>query len=238
MTTSTKIKSPALVESIERFDLSERIQHIIMMLSFTALALTGLPQSFASTGWAKAWMGVFGGIGGIRKVHHFAAVLMVFVFVYHAIIMFADLFRKDTKRWMLPTLQDAKDALQSVKYLLGKTPEPPQFGRFDWRQKIEYWSLIWGYRDDGCYRPGPDVPHLLQQVHPRRIDLRRQSRPWPGSIAGSRRYCELAYVPCSFRPRHLPHRYRHLHRPDQHRTHERRTSPGIRSLAGRAAESC
>lgn len=141
MTTTT---SPAQVKTLTRFDLSERIQHILMMLSFITLALTGLPQSFASTGWAKAWMGIFGGIGGIRKVHHFAAVILVFVFLYHTILVIGDLFRKDAKRWMLPRKQDLTDAIQSVKYLLGKVPEPPRYGRFDFRQKMEYWSLIWG----------------------------------------------------------------------------------------------
>lgn len=141
MTTAT---SPSQVKTLVRFDLSERIQHIIMMLSFTVMALTGLPQSFATAGWAKAWMGLFGGIAGIRKVHHIAAVLMAFVFFYHAIVVIADLFRKDAKRWMLPGKKDVTDAAQSVQYLLGKASEPPRYGRFDFRQKLEYWALIWG----------------------------------------------------------------------------------------------
>ncbi len=146
MTTSSTPTTtvPSKVKTLTRFDLSQRIQHILMMLSFTTLALTGLPQSFAGAGWAKAWMGLFGGIGGIRKVHHLAAVLMVFVFLYHTIIVLADLFRKDTKRWMLPGKRDLTDAVQSVKYLLGKAPEPPRYGRFDFRQKLEYWALVWG----------------------------------------------------------------------------------------------
>ncbi len=143
-TTTPTTTSPSDVKNIVRFDLSERIQHILMMLSFTTLALTGLPQSFASAGWAKAWMGVFGGIGGIRKVHHIAAVVMTFVFLYHVIVVLADLFRKDAKRWMLPGKQDLTDAAQSVKYLLGKAEEPPRYGRFDFRQKMEYWALVWG----------------------------------------------------------------------------------------------
>ena len=146
MTTTTELTttSPSKVKTLTRFDLSERIQHILMMLSFTTLALTGLPQSFAAAGWAKAWMGVFGGIGGIRKVHHVAAVILVFVFLYHVILVIGDLFQKNAKRWMLPRKQDLTDAVQSVKYLLGKVPEPPRYGRFDFRQKMEYWALIWG----------------------------------------------------------------------------------------------
>jgi cytochrome b subunit of formate dehydrogenase len=45
---------------------------------------------------------------------------------------------------MLPGKQDVTDAVQSVKYLLGKAEEPPRYGRFDFRQKLEYWALVWG----------------------------------------------------------------------------------------------
>ena len=53
MTTNLTTTSPSDVKNIVRFDLSERIQHILMMLSFTTLALTGLPQSFASAAGPK-----------------------------------------------------------------------------------------------------------------------------------------------------------------------------------------
>ena len=136
--------SPSMGKTITRFDLSERIQHIIMIASFATMGLTGLPQSFANAGLARTWMSLFGGIAGIRKVHHIVSVIMAFVFFYHAIVVVADLFHKDTKRWMLPNKKDLTDAAQSVKYLLGKVSEPPYYGRFDFRQKMEYWSLIWG----------------------------------------------------------------------------------------------
>ena len=144
MSSVTTTSSIQQEETLIRFDLSQRIQHIVMMVSFITLALTGLPQSFADAGWAKAWMSLFGGIAGVRKVHHLAAVLMVFVFIYHFIVVIGDLFKKDTGRWMLPVKQDLTDASHAVKYLLGKVDSPPQYGRFDFRQKMEYWALIWG----------------------------------------------------------------------------------------------
>jgi formate dehydrogenase gamma subunit len=131
-------------ETVTRFDLSQRLQHICLITSFTMLALTGLPQSFARMGWARAWMALFGGIEGIRKVHHFFAVLMVFVFFYHIITVIGDLLSRRSRRAMLPGRKDLLDAAQTVSYLLGKAPQPPQYDRFDFRQKLEYWALIWG----------------------------------------------------------------------------------------------
>ena len=141
MTTKTTTSNEMI---LTRFDISQRIQHILLILSFSMLGLTGLPQSFAQTGWARAWMGLFGGIAGVRKVHHFFAVLMAFLFFYHVIVVIGDMFKKRFPRLMLPKWQDFKDALQAVRYLLGKAEEPPEYDRFDFRQKLEYWALIWG----------------------------------------------------------------------------------------------
>jgi cytochrome b subunit of formate dehydrogenase len=36
------------------------------------------------------------------------------------------------------------DAMQNLKYCLGIAPQAPQFDRFDYKQKFEYWGLIFG----------------------------------------------------------------------------------------------
>ena len=41
--------SNATVRTYERFPLARRIEHWTMMLSFTILAITGLPQRFSSS---------------------------------------------------------------------------------------------------------------------------------------------------------------------------------------------
>ncbi len=138
MTTTTQT-----IESYERFDLSQRIQHICLITSFTLLALTGLPQLFVQAPWAQGFMSILGGIDGVRRIHHLAAMLMLFIFVFHFFNVFFDLLaRKGTR--MVPNLQDGKDAVQAFSYLLGRTTEKPQYDRFDFRQKLEYWALIWG----------------------------------------------------------------------------------------------
>ena len=138
MTTTTQP-----TETYERFDLSQRLQHICLITSFTLLALTGLPQLFVRTSWAQGFMSILGGIDGVRRIHHLAATLLIFVFVFHFFNVFFDLLaRKGTR--MVPNLQDGKDAVQAFSYLLGRTTEKPQYDKFDFRQKLEYWALIWG----------------------------------------------------------------------------------------------
>jgi len=126
-----------------RFDLAQRIQHIILIITFLTLCITGLPQSFASMGWAQAVLGLLGGIDMARSIHHFAAMILIFMLIYHLVTAVYDLLFSHS-RAILPSFQDVKDAKQSVFYLLGKEEEQPRYGRFDFRQKVEYWALIWG----------------------------------------------------------------------------------------------
>ena len=130
-------------ETIARFDLSQRIQHIILITSFTLLALTGLPQLFVLSGWAQGFMSLLGGLDGVRKIHHLAAIMMGFVFIYHVFSVLFDMIA-GRPALMLPRLQDVKDALHASAYLLGRRDDKPQYDRFDFRQKLEYWALIWG----------------------------------------------------------------------------------------------
>ena len=37
-----------------RFALSQRVEHVVMLVSFITLAVTGLPQKYAAAAWADA----------------------------------------------------------------------------------------------------------------------------------------------------------------------------------------
>lgn len=129
--------------TVVRFDLSQRIQHVLLITAFTMLCLTGLPQSFVATGWGQTLLRALGGLELVRLIHHSFATVLVFVFLYHLITVLYELLV--LRSWsMLPRLQDLKDAGQTVAYLLGRAPALPKFDRFDFRQKVEYWALIWG----------------------------------------------------------------------------------------------
>ena len=60
-------------ESYVRFRLSDRIEHFILLTSFTILGVTGIPQMFANTGWGVTLINLMGGIEFIRIVHRVAA---------------------------------------------------------------------------------------------------------------------------------------------------------------------
>lgn len=128
----------------ERFKLDQRISHILLILSFSLLAITGLPQKYAAHGWALALISFFGGIETTRLIHHTSAVVMVLLAIYHLFDMGYKIFVRRDRLSMLPTLKDIKDALQAFLYNLGFGKSRPQMGRYTFEEKAEYWALIWG----------------------------------------------------------------------------------------------
>lgn len=127
-----------------RFPLARRIEHWVMMLSFTLLGLTGLPQRFPDAGLSQAILGALGGIQGVRTIHHTAAIIMMFGTAWHILVMGYSVFVLRDKMSMLPTLQDAKDAFQALLYNVGIAKTYPQMGRYTFEEKMEYWAFVWG----------------------------------------------------------------------------------------------
>ena len=128
----------------ERFSIFERLEHITILLSFTTLALTGLPQKYPEAGISLFIIGLLGGIETIRLIHHIAATVLMIGMVYHIVAVGYKVFVKRVSMSMLPGLQDAKDALQAFLYNLGFGKTRPQMGRFTFEEKAEYWALVWG----------------------------------------------------------------------------------------------
>lgn len=127
-----------------RFALAQRVEHVLMLLSFTILGLTGLPQKYAAHPTAVAFVKFLGGIENLRAIHHTAATVMMLVTIYHIIVVGYKIFVERRRMTMLPVLQDAKDALVAFLYNLGFKKSRPQMGRYTFEEKAEYWAFVWG----------------------------------------------------------------------------------------------
>jgi cytochrome b subunit of formate dehydrogenase len=114
------------------------------MLSFTLLAVTGLPQMYASTGWGAAMIQALGGIELIRIEHRLLATTLIVVSVFHLFEVAYKIFVQRVRLTMMPTWKDVTDAVQYFLYNLRLTKSPPQFPRYNFGEKAEYWAVIWG----------------------------------------------------------------------------------------------
>lgn len=127
-----------------RFELARRIEHLAMLLSFSALGLTGIPQKFPTSQISVFIVSLVGGIENLRNIHHISATVMMFGALYHLLILGYKVYVKRTRLSMLPTYQDARDAWEALMYNFGFSKIRPQMGRYTFEEKVEYWAFVWG----------------------------------------------------------------------------------------------
>lgn len=127
-----------------RFDIARRIEHLLLILSFGTLAITGLAQKFPLNPLAQGVVAFYGGIESIRIIHRIAATLMMLETIYHVVLLGYMLYVQRIEWTMLPGIQDGKDALQAFLHNMGLGKQPPRMGRYNFAEKAEYWAMIWG----------------------------------------------------------------------------------------------
>lgn len=131
---------------VVRFSKHQRAQHFIMMSSVLLLVFTGMPQKFFDAGWATWLISFWGGLDSARTIHHAAGFAMIFSGVYHVgYLLYTMLFLgRPVPVWMLPSAKDFKDFFQNTGYYLGAVKTKPQFGRFSYFEKFDYFAVFWG----------------------------------------------------------------------------------------------
>lgn len=144
MAAQAKSESSSAERTYTRFTLAQRIEHLTMLLSFTTLGLTGLPQKFSTHPVAASLISALGGIENLRLIHHTAAIVMMLGTIYHIIFVGYKIFVQRTRMTMLPGLQDVRDAIGAFLYNLGLRKTRPQMGRYTFEEKAEYWAFAWG----------------------------------------------------------------------------------------------
>jgi len=128
-----------------RMSLNERIQHAALLISFLTLVLTGFALKFPDAWWVEPLRKISPVMFDLRGImHRVAAVVLVSAGLYHLYYIFFVPRGKQLIRDLLPSFQDVSDAVAVMKYNLGLSNVKPQFGRFSYIEKSEYWALVWG----------------------------------------------------------------------------------------------
>jgi cytochrome b subunit of formate dehydrogenase len=131
-------------EWVVRFNVSQRLQHVVLAVSFVGLVITGLPQKYTDWPMATWTINQLGGIDSARLIHRSFAVAFVLLALYHVLEIGFMAVRGRLRPTMVPNLKDVFDALTMLRYSLGLTPTPPKFDRYEYRQKFEYWGIVFG----------------------------------------------------------------------------------------------
>jgi cytochrome b subunit of formate dehydrogenase len=127
-----------------RFAPAQRFEHIVLLVTFSGLALTGLPQKYAGEAWAQTMINLMGGIESIRIVHRILATVLMALAIYHGGIITYKLYVLGKRATMLPGIRDIRDVLQWIAYNLGLRKEHPHLPHFNFGEKVEYLAVVWG----------------------------------------------------------------------------------------------
>lgn len=129
---------------LQRFSRWQRLQHFCVMILFTLLCFTGLPQKFYDAGWAASVLGFFGGIDRARWIHRACGLSFTALMVVHFAVEIFKLLQGRGSLSLVPNRRDFSDAIVTLRYYLGLSDQQARFDRFDYRQKFEYWGLVLG----------------------------------------------------------------------------------------------
>jgi thiosulfate reductase cytochrome b subunit len=124
--------------------------HIVIVLTFLTLALTGLPLKFDTSPWAQNLMDFLGGIDSARFLHRAAAIGTfgyAFFHFSHLIIRAVVGGERRELLWgpssMVPQLQDLKDMWGNLRYFMYLGPRP-EGDRWTYWEKFDYLAVFWG----------------------------------------------------------------------------------------------
>ena len=134
---------------VQRFSLLQRLFHLLLIVTFLTQGATGLARMFIERPWGQTLAWVFGGYDACRTIHIYVGIIMLFGFGLHCLYLLftiswrnfpASLFGPDS---LLLTPKDIKDFFQHIGWFFG-IAKPPQFDRWGYWEKFDYWAVFWG----------------------------------------------------------------------------------------------
>ena len=121
----------------------ERMQHLALLSTFIGLSITGFALRMPEVWWVKLI-----GLGGHEFVratlHRSLAVILTVASFYHMFWIVLTRRGRMNLLTIVPKGSDFVEFVQNMGFHLGLRKERPNFHRFDYTQKAEYWAVIWG----------------------------------------------------------------------------------------------
>ncbi len=156
-----------------RFTRRQRQLHILVIVSFLGLALTGMTLKFSYLEWARWMSRILGGFESAGYIHRICALITFFYFGAHI----ADVIRQKRaagKTWkgfltgptsMLPNRTDGREFIATFKWFIGLGPRPA-YGRWTYWEKFDYFAVFWGVMVIGCTGLLLWFPELFTRILP------------------------------------------------------------------------
>ena len=142
------------VQQVERFTGIERVLHVLLILSFFVLVMTGFPIKYSDAGWSRLLIQLWGGANMAGFLHRAAALLLIAIVAYVGWMSIRYLFPagQGTRGWkerllgpdtLVPTWKDWEDMKAMFLWFFDRG-EMPKFDRWTYWEKFDFWAVFWG----------------------------------------------------------------------------------------------
>jgi cytochrome b subunit of formate dehydrogenase len=122
----------------------ERVQHLVLAVSFAVLAWSGFALKYADQAWARPLLLLEGSRSMRSVIHRVAAAVFVAVAVTHLVSLFASGRLRSHWKHLLPKREDAREAIANFGYNIGLGATAPARSPHSYVEKAEYWAVVWG----------------------------------------------------------------------------------------------
>lgn len=129
---------------VRRMRTHEVWQHTLIMISFITLAISGFALRFSEGLITEFFFGWERGFELRGLIHRISAVVFTLTVIWHTVFILFTTRGKAFFKDMWPNLLDFKQFYERIMYNLGRRDQTPQFKRFSYIEKAEYWALVWG----------------------------------------------------------------------------------------------
>jgi cytochrome b subunit of formate dehydrogenase len=157
-------------ETLIRFSVLHRFLHLVVMIGFTGLAVSGLSLAFSAYWPARLLMWLMGGPANAAWLHRACAVMTYLAVMIHGLwflyYKFALGGRLTGPHSIAPSLKDLKDFRQNLSYFLGRRKSPPAFDKFSYMEKVDYWAVFIGMHTMGITGVMLWFPEFFTSVMP------------------------------------------------------------------------
>ncbi len=130
---------------IQRFSLSQRLWHLALAISFMTLAVTGCIWLVIDTQAGQNIAQAIGGYKVVLNIHWYMGVILLMGFAIHILLSLRHLFVTSKKDRLTLGFSDIAGFFSHLAWSLGLKKQYPNFERWIWYQKFDYWAIWWGF---------------------------------------------------------------------------------------------
>lgn len=162
-------------KQIQRFSVTERVMHVLLILSFFTLVMTGFPIKYSETAWAKVLVNFWGNPQLAGFFHRIAASVLCALFLFTLWNSIRFLFPE--WRWsgwikrlfgpdsLFPNMDDLRNIKEMFLWFFNKGPMP-KFDRWTYWEKFDFLAVFWGMTAIGLSGLMLWMPGLFSYIMP------------------------------------------------------------------------